>query len=315
VIGNRAVVAAAALAAVATAGCGVGPGASDPGTATIAVTRDYGAEKLDAATVTDPTESDTVIRVLDREADITTRYGGKFVQSINGIEGSTAGGRVSDWFFFVNGIESSTGAADVPVRAGDRIWWDYRDWTAAMRAPAVVGSWPEPFAQASAGAGALPVEVVCFAARPPCEAAASKLGDVGVAAKVTSPATASSGAHTVRMLVGTWQQLRADPLAATLSEQPDVSGVFARFEPFGGGWRLLALDDHAQVQREDDSDAGLVAALRDGDDPATWVVTGTDGAGLDHAVGALNAADLTDHYDIALTGTTVIPLPAAQAAE
>jgi hypothetical protein len=117
------------------------------------------------------------------------------------------------------------------------------------------------------------------------------------------------------MLVGTWQQLRADPLAATLSEQPDTSGVFARFEPFRDGWRLLALDDHAQVQREDDSDAGLVAALRDGDDPATWVVTGTDGAGLDHAVGALNATDLTDHYDIALAGTAVIPLPAAQAAE
>ncbi len=100
-----------------------------------------------------------MLRLLDREAEITTRYGGGFVQSIDGLEGSGEGGRVRDWFFFVNGIESSTGSAEVDVRPGDRIWWDYRDWTDAMRAPAVVGSWPEPFAQASAGASAQPVRL------------------------------------------------------------------------------------------------------------------------------------------------------------
>jgi hypothetical protein len=306
------VVAAALLAVVATAGCGLGPGESSEGTVSLTVTRDYGAEKIAAATVTNPTESETVMRALDREVDITTRYGGKFVQSINGIEGSNAGGRVSDWFFFVNGIESSTGAADVHVDVGDRVWWDYRDWTAAMRAPAVVGSWPEPFAQASAGAGRLPVEVVCFGPRPPCEEAASKLADAGVDATVTS---SSSDTSAVRMLVGTWEQVRTDHLAATIEDGPATSGVFAEFEPFRGHWRLLALDDHAQVQREDDSDAGLVAALRDGENPATWVVTGTDAAGLEHAVGALDADDLTDHYDVALAGATVIALPAEQASE
>ena len=51
----------------------------------------------------------------------------------------------SDWFFYVNGIESPIGAAEYELGDGDRVWWDYRDWTAAMRVPAVVGSWPEPF--------------------------------------------------------------------------------------------------------------------------------------------------------------------------
>ena len=299
-------VAAAAFAAVATTGCGLGPGAADQGTATITVTRDYGSDKLDSATVTDPKESDTVIRALDREADITTRYGGKFVQSIDGIQGSTAGGRVSDWFFFVNGIESSTGAADVPVRAGDRIWWDYRDWTAAMRAPAVVGSWPEPFAQSSAGTDRLPVQVVCYV-RPkqPCDDAVDHLADAGVdAAEV--PANAPVNHHAMRLLVGRWSSIEKDPAAAQIDEGPAVSGVFARF---GAGDSLIGLDDHAREAAQLGRDAGLVAALRLGDDPPTLIATGARAAAVDAAVGALDETSLQDHYAVAAVGGHVTALP------
>ena len=119
------------------------------------MTRDYGADELIEATLEDPPESETVMRMLDSEAEIETRYGGGFVQSIEGISGTAEGGRTSDWFFYMNGVESSIGAAEAEVRGGDRIWWDHRDWTEAMRVPAVVGSWPEPFLQASAGLGPL----------------------------------------------------------------------------------------------------------------------------------------------------------------
>ena len=85
------------------------------------------------------------MRVLDRNAEITTRYGGGFVQSIDGLEAEERVGRSSDWFFYVNGVESPVGAADYPLHGGEAIWWDYRDWSAAMRVPAVVGSWPQPF--------------------------------------------------------------------------------------------------------------------------------------------------------------------------
>ena len=33
-----------------------------------------------------------VLQALDREADIETRYGGRFVQAIDGVEGSSASG-------------------------------------------------------------------------------------------------------------------------------------------------------------------------------------------------------------------------------
>ena len=51
----------------------------------------------------------TVLAALDQLADIETRYGGRFVQSMNGIEGSLAHRR--DWFYFLNGIEPDVGGA------------------------------------------------------------------------------------------------------------------------------------------------------------------------------------------------------------
>ncbi len=61
-----------------------------------------------------------------------TRFGGGFVQSIDGLAAGTNGGRRSDWFFYVNGIESPIGSAEYDPSGGDRIWWDYRDWSAAI---------------------------------------------------------------------------------------------------------------------------------------------------------------------------------------
>ena len=52
------------------------------------------------------------MRLLDRNAEISTRYGGGFVQSIDGIEGGRSDGRQLDWFFYVNGVESPVGAAE-----------------------------------------------------------------------------------------------------------------------------------------------------------------------------------------------------------
>src|SRR5204862_4996638 len=126
---GRGLAAAAALAcAVAVAGCGLGPGPSSSGTASLTVTRDYGSKALVGAEDTDPPESDTVIRLLDREADITTRYGGGFVQSIEGLSGTESGGRRHGWFFYVNWVESPAGSAVDPLTAGNRIGWSYCWW-------------------------------------------------------------------------------------------------------------------------------------------------------------------------------------------
>src|SRR5207249_12276238 len=104
--------------------------------------------------------SDTVMRLLQRNAKVSTRYGGGFVQSIAGLSGGRAGGRPIDWFYYVNGVEASEGAASTIVHHGDRVWWDRHDWGAAMRVPAVVGSFPEPFRSGSGGKR-LPARLDC----------------------------------------------------------------------------------------------------------------------------------------------------------
>src|SRR4051794_4488596 len=153
--------AAAALIGAAAAGCGLGAGPSI-GEVELTVTRDYGTEPVIERSTDSAHDSDSVMRLLDRNAKITTRYGGGFVQSIDGVEGGTPGGRVHDWFFYVNGVESSQGAADYTLHAGERVWWDYRDWGAAQRVPAVVGSFPEPFAHGFDGRFH-PADVQCAA--------------------------------------------------------------------------------------------------------------------------------------------------------
>lgn len=127
----------AAVAAALVAGCGGGGG----GSATLWVTRDEGRTVL---LVREVPAGETAIQALARSAKITTRYGGRFVQSIDGLEGSIA--RRSDWLYFVNGIEATRGAAEYRLRDGDVEWWDYRNWgRAGQNVGVVVGAFPEPF--------------------------------------------------------------------------------------------------------------------------------------------------------------------------
>jgi hypothetical protein len=135
--------AALLLLALAVAGCG---GAREHGTATLWVTRDRGAHVVYSGSVP---AGLTAMQALDRKLEISTRYGGRFVQSIDGVSGSS---NQQDWFFFVNGVEGDRSAAEVTLRPGDVEWWDYRHWTGAtMHIPFVVGSYPEPFLHALPG--------------------------------------------------------------------------------------------------------------------------------------------------------------------
>jgi hypothetical protein len=226
------------------------------------------------------------------------------VQSIDGLEGK-AGGRSFDWFFYVNGIESSIGAAEVRVYGGDRVWWDYRDWTAAMRVPAVVGSWPEPFAHGSEGKR-FPVRIDCLGAEESCSGVAARLESEGVAASIATEAARSEG-EVLRIVVGTWDEVRADSAASLIDDGPATSGVFADFEPFRDDYRLVLLDSHGEESASANG-AGLVAAVREGEEQPTWVVTGTDESGVDKAVELLDADTLRDHYAVAAIGEP-IPVP------
>ena len=299
----RILAAALALCAAAAAGCGLGPG-KDEGDVDLTVTRDYGTkvmlQKTDSIR-----ESDTVLRLLDRNAEITTRYGGGFIQSIDGLAGAQSGGRRSDWFFYVNGVESPIGSAQYDPSGGDRIWWDYRDWTAAMRVPAVVGSWPEPFVNGLQG-HRFDVNVNCSGdVRPACGTVSARIRRAG-----GRVAQRESGEALGDVLVGTWSALQWSPTARLLAQPPSDSGVFARFvgirKPL-----LEVLNQQGQPAGSIGKGGGLIAALRPGDTPPTWVVTGTDAKGVTAAANLVGDS-LRNHYALATqpgAGAIGVPVP------
>ena len=129
---------AALVVLVLLAGCGGAGG--EEGTATLWVTRDRGAELL---LETEVEAGQTLMRALDSQVDLETRYGGRYVQSIDGLAGSLEGQR--DWFWFVNGYEGDRSASAYRLRDGDVAWLDYRAWEREGEARVVVGAFPEPF--------------------------------------------------------------------------------------------------------------------------------------------------------------------------
>jgi uncharacterized protein DUF4430 len=308
-----AVATALLLAALAAAGCGLGPG-SGVGSVELAVTRDFGATPMLRRSL-EATESDTVMRVLEGSADIATRYGGGFVQSIDGLEATQRGGRPHDWFFYVDGNESPVGAADYSLRGGERIWWDYRDWSATEHVPAVVGSWPAPFAHGYEGRER-PVAVECEGGEGACGQVRRALAGAGaeIAAGASAANSASPPPGAIRVLVGPWARVRSDPAAAQVEAGPEESGVFATFERTGGAYGLTGLDAGGDPARRFGPGAGLVAATRRFDGPPVWVVTGATMVGVRAAAGLLGGAELRDHYAVATEDGKETPLPVGAAA-
>ena len=298
---GTAVAIALLCAALAAVGCGLGPG-PDVGQVSLTVTRDYGAEAVLPPASEEASESDTVMAVLERDADISTRYGGGFVQSIDGLEADERFERSFDWFFYVDGVESTVGAADYPLHGGEAIWWDYRDWSAAMRVPAVVGSWPQPFLDGYDGEHH-PVAVECLDGGRACGAVRGALAAAGARVSAGSPRGA------IRVLVGPWAQVREDTAAAQIEGGPQASGVFAELGRHGAGFQLIGLGMDGKPARTFGPGAGLVAATRRYDAAPTWVVTGVDAAGVRAAAGLLDPADLRDHYAVATEGGGETPLP------
>ena len=270
----RILAAALALGAAAVAGCGLGPGKST-GDVDLTVTRDYGTkvlrQKQDSIH-----ESDTVLRVLDRNADVTTRYGGGFVQSIDGLSGaerrahaatgsstSTASSRRSAPPSTTSPAATGSGGttATGPRRCA------CRRWSAPGRSPSCTAS-----------RGSARSDVV------DCRASERGLrGRLATACRRSGRSRCDRATQASVQRSGCGSGPGAGPAtipASTCSPAaPSQSGVFARF--VGARKPLLELlNQQGQPAGSLGKGGGLVAALRPGDGPPTWVVTGTDAKGV-----------------------------------
>lgn len=262
--------------------------------ATVQVTRDFGASALASGAVDVLAGSGggapSVMEALQSVAKVDTAYGGGFVNAVDGLaSGYTGGGAEQrDWFYYVNGLLATRGAADYRLRAGDRVWWDFRRWDFAPSVPAVVGLYPEPFVHGADGTR--PATRIVFAEgfAPDAENLARALRAAGATDVSTAYLTPSlappRGAHLV--LVGPSSQLAKVSWVADATAHPAASGLFAGFS--AGESRVVGAGGETVVVPP----AGAAMATARGDAPgvAIWLVTGAEDSDA-HRAAALMVAE------------------------
>ncbi len=288
--------------AVALAGCGLGAGRGTSGV-TLTVTQGFGHRQVAQIDKSRVPGSETVMRMLERSFRIGTRYGGGFVQSIDGL---APAGSASDWFYYVNGVQAPKGAAGTSVHSGDHIWWDLHDYSATQTVPAVVGSFPEPFVN-GIGGKRYPVTIECANdVGAACRRVTAAMNGAHVPAAPQLLGT-GSGPDTLGIVVGTWNEIRGQVAAELVAYGPGASGVYARF--LHQGSQLALLDPAGHVARTLGPGAGLIAATADQSSVPTWMITGTDVAGVTAAAHALTAQALHNHFALAVQGGAQVPVP------
>jgi hypothetical protein len=300
------------LAALPFAGCGLGAGKTPTGVR-LDVTRGFGADSLLSLRAPNNHGEETVMSLLLRNATVTTRYGGGFVESVDGHSGGHEGGQPVDWFYYVNGVQAPKGAAETNVQQGDRVWWDLHDWSQTDEVPAVVGSFPQPFLTGVEGKR-LPVRVECaLPAGTTCRTVTSHLRAAGITSAVAELGPAGEEPDTLRLLVGTWSQVSGDPGARKLESGPSASGVYAR--PSSSGRSIALLDAQGATVRTLTGSDGLIAATRYTEQEPEWLITGTDVAGVQLAASHLDEAALYDRFAVAITasgGLLALPQPGGE---
>jgi hypothetical protein len=251
--------------------------------------------------VPDPSRAPTALGLLRlRFRVVTTHSGPPTVESIEGLAGR---GSLA-WRLYVNGVQAPHTARLV---RGDRAWWDLHERAAGSRHTAVVGSFPEPFLSGLRGRRLPVVEACGQESSAACEEVRRRLGIVGVAVSRAVPGVAATPT-TIRVLGGEWAQLRRDPVAALVDRGPAASGVFARFDPTARA--LTTLDPRGRPGDTLGAGTGLVAATRGPGQAPTWLITGTDRAGVEAAARALDERTLANRFAVAVTASGPSALPA-----
>ncbi len=72
-------------------------------------------------------DGSTAMDALQRVATVETKYGGGFVEAINGVRSQYLGTN-KDWFYYVNEVSPNVGAAAYILHDGDVVHWDFHEW-------------------------------------------------------------------------------------------------------------------------------------------------------------------------------------------
>jgi len=263
----------------------------------LVISRDYGATVLKDLLVA-PGDDASVMRVLAENAEVTSGYGGGFVDAVDGLE-STFGGASSadaaDWFYWVDGVLADMGAADYMLSGGETVWWDYHRWAGAMFAPTAVHAFPVPWA-------GRPLPVASDGEAAGLEAWAQSSGlELGPRGPLGDAPPADG------LVVCTAAQAAATPwLAGLLAGQGSAPLVDV------GGGRLSVL----RIQGEPAAAArAAVLALPNAADPARplLLLLLADEAAADETFALLTPSSFGARLALAVVEGDVVPLPTGAA--
>jgi hypothetical protein len=304
----RARLAAVAVVAsiVALGGCAVGERGPGNPSATLIVTRDFGAQRLEEVEVPRAAAHRDALALLASARRVERE--GPRVLAVDGVRA----GPGEEWRPLVNGLDPALGPPFAPGREpkvlgtlapGDVVQWDLR--ATGVRAPATVGAFPEPLLSGFAGRR-FPVRLECEDTEAPaCSIARQRLEARGVPVSLGILGT-QGGPTLARVIVAPWSVARRIAALLPLEGDPRRTGAYARFVDEGRRLELLDAEGRASPAPQG---TGLVAALRPGTDAPTWAVTGVDSAGVEAAARALDERALRDRYAVAATPAGVRALP------
>jgi hypothetical protein len=280
-------------------------------TVRLVITRDFGQKVLlDKEAAIGGNSS--VIDVLKANTDVTTKYDGSYVESIQGLKshsGIIAGN--SDWFYYINGICSDAGAGDYTLRPGEVIWWDYHAWKGTgFVNSAVIGCYPEPFKHGYRG-GAAATVVMSSASSLNLAAEAEKAlkaQDVSVTRTDLNNNLLEKRSSPV-IVIGTWEELKSLAYLNQINSACRKTGTGVHFTDTS----LELLDLGGNPARTLNQGAGVITATGTGlgDKNPVWIVAGTDQAGLEQAINLLtkNPGRIARFYSTAVAAGEVIRLP------
>ncbi len=281
----------------------------------IMATRDCGRELLFDTTF--PVDAGiTAMDALKKAAQVETKYGGGFVNSINGLssEYGSANSKKKDWFFYINGILSNVGAGDYKLRQGDIEHWDFRDWSYQQFVPAIIGSYPQPFLSGFTSE-AIPTVVACESMfQKEAESLQDNLKQAGVTqiSAVSSEALSRESREQNNLIIIAGLQ---NSLISELNSLHKKLGFFAYSE----NGKVVVLDVAGNLSKEYGRNCGLIQATQNPWNPdgigagesAVWMITGTDPGGVRSAVSALinNRNDLDQAFAVIINEGAIIKIP------
>jgi hypothetical protein len=268
--------------------CGCQPATSGEIAARVIITQDFGSELLlDEPVILNSGAS--ALDALERVANVETKYGGGFIEAINGVRSEYSQATVKkDWFFYVNGMSANVGLMDYELSEGDIEHWDFHDWSFHAFIPAIIGDFPQPFVGGYQGKNLPTVVVYDEGFRDAALDLAGELAKLGVQdvrAQAANGLSSQDKEHSNLMLLGT----EDFDLISELNENRKL-GSYIHFEE----GEVVVYDSQGNKARYE-SECGLIQATQNpwnskgigACENVVWMVSGTSESEVQNAVGVL----------------------------